>query len=168
MNIEALQEEFSYAYVHAIAAAAGYSCAPATRLIDLSGVDTTIAYPGILGTRRNPKIDLQIKCCLQERIISEEYINYPLETKAYNKLIFPDPTCPYYLVIVTIPRNISDWVAHSEENLILRKCGYWHSLLGLPETKNKQTKTVKIPRNQQFSPDVLENLMLHSNSMEGG
>jgi Domain of unknown function (DUF4365) len=79
MNIEALQEEFSYAYVHAIAAAAGSSCGPATRLGDLSGVDITITYPGILGTRRCPKIDLQIKCCLQEKIISEKYINYPLE-----------------------------------------------------------------------------------------
>ena len=49
MNFDA-QEEFSYAYIHAIAAGAGCSCQVAPRPLDNSGIDMTLHANGKKGS----------------------------------------------------------------------------------------------------------------------
>ncbi|WP_017742610.1 DUF4365 domain-containing protein [Scytonema hofmannii] len=44
MSLNTQKEDFSYAYVYAVTAAAGYSLQAATRRLDLSGIDATITY----------------------------------------------------------------------------------------------------------------------------
>ena len=162
MDFASLQEEFSYAYVHAVAAAAGFSFQVGTRMEDLGGVDAKITCPGILGTKRSLKIELQVKCCLQESIIKKDSINYPLEVGAYNLLRHEGSISPFYLVVVIVPREMEDWACQTEESLVLQKCGYWKSLRGSPPTTNKTKKTVVIPRKQQFGPEVLKHLMIQA------
>ncbi len=138
MDRNAHKEEFSYAYIHAVAAAAGYSCANATRLLDMEGIDVTITALGIQGTRRCPRIDLQVKCTYRTDIVHTACIKYPLEVQAYEKLRFDDPTIPYILVVVFVPDNLDEWLIHSESELLLKHCGYWKSLAGEPGTRNRK------------------------------
>ena len=159
MDRNAHKEEFSYAYIHAVAAAAGYSCANATRLEDLEGIDVTITALGTRGTRRCPRIDLQVKCTSRTDIVHDDCIKYPLEVAAYEKLRFDDDTIPYLLVVVVVPDSLGDWLVHSEDQMLLRRCGYWKSLLREPETNNTTSITVQVPRTNLFNPEALKNIM---------
>ncbi len=66
---------------------------------------------------------------------------------------------PRILIVVTVPADVSDWTRHSEEELCLKRCGYWLSLRGDAPTANKATITVTIPRANAFTPRALETLM---------
>lgn len=156
MDKNAHKEEFSYAYIHAIAAAAGFSCANATRLQDLEGIDITISALGIQGTRRCPRIDLQVKCTSRTDIVHDDCIKYPLEVPAYEKLRFNDLYIPYFLVVVLVP---DEWLIHSEKQILLKHCGYWKSLVGEPATTNTTSITVKVPRTNLFTPESLKGHM---------
>lgn len=159
MDRNAHKEEFSYAYIHAVAAATGYSCKKAERLEDLEGIDLTVTALGVQGTRRCPRIDLQVKCTSRADIVHDDCIKYPLEVPAYEKLRFDDPTIPYLLVVVLVPDDLDDWLIHSEDELLLRHCGYWRSLAGEPETRNTKNITVQVPRTNLFTPDALKGFM---------
>ena len=54
--------------------------------------------------------------------------------------------------------NANKWVAHSEEELTLRHCGYWVSLRGMPETTDA-SQTVLLPKQQQFNVEALQAIM---------
>jgi hypothetical protein len=159
MDKNAHKEEFSYAYIHAIAAAAGFSWASGTRLQDLDGIDGTISAPGIQETRMCPRIDLQVKCTSRTSIVHNDCIKYPLEVPAYDKLRFKDLYIPRFLVVVLVPDNSDEWLVHSEEQILLRHCGYWKSLRGEPETTNTTSIIVKVPRTNLFTPESLKGHM---------
>ena len=82
-----MKEEFSYAYINAIASAAGYSFQIAPRPLDLVGVDITIT--GLLspGSRRRTRIDLQVKCTSQ-KLLDNDFVKFPLEIKNYDEFEF--------------------------------------------------------------------------------
>jgi hypothetical protein len=54
----------------------------------------------------------------------------------------------------------------SPEQLVLRRCAYWCSLAGLPESENETSVTVRVPRANLFNVAVLTGLMQEIN--EGG
>jgi predicted lysophospholipase L1 biosynthesis ABC-type transport system permease subunit len=62
MFITTQKEEYSYAYISAVASAAGYSFQIAPRPLDLVGVDVTITGLVSPGSRRRTRLDLQLKC----------------------------------------------------------------------------------------------------------
>jgi len=62
-------------------------------------------------------------------------------------------------VIVVVPDNINDWLYQSEEELCLKRCGYWISLAGEASTENQETVTVSIPRVNRFTVNALTSLM---------
>lgn len=66
-----------------------------------------------------------------------EAIHNPLKRKNYNDLILTDVFAPRILVLVILPVNIEEWVTLSPEQFVLRRCGYWLSLAGQPQTDNK-------------------------------
>ena len=63
------------------------------------------------------------------------------------------------LVIILLPDNPEEWVNQSEKELCLRRCGYWLSLKGQPETQNAQSVTVYLPRQQLFTVDAVKDIM---------
>jgi len=60
MFISQQKEQFSRAYVRAVAAAAGYGVAEPQ--VDDDSIDCTICSRGRLGKIHSPKVDLQLKC----------------------------------------------------------------------------------------------------------
>ena len=150
------QEAFSRAYIHAVAAAAGfkYSDGP---LPDDDHVDVTISSRGPMGLIRSPKVDLQAKCKLGAP--EGDPISYVLGVEDYEGLRHLDYACPRILVVIFVPHDVGVWAEHSETELMLRYCGYWTCLQGRPARSNKASVTVQIPRTNTFSVAGLMEIM---------
>ena len=155
-----IKEEINLAYVVAVAAAKGFST-EITR-VDNDSVDATVCCNGYLiqgeSTLYSPSIKLQLKATSHAHII-EDSIHFPLPIKNYNDLRAKTAT-PRLLVVLCLPEHSDEWVTHSTEELILKKCAYYLNLYGFPESENETSVTVKIPLDNVFSPDSLYDLML--------
>ena len=150
------KEQFSNAYIRAIAATAGYNVYKPE--VDDDSVDWGIGARGRSGTVRSPKLELQLKCTSRE-ILKDEHLAFPLKLKNYNELRYDDYQIPRILVVVIVPDNVSNWLTQTEESLALRHCAYWLSLRGTGETTNVESMTVHLPRRQVFSVDGLTQIM---------
>lgn len=159
MFITTQKEEFSYAYISAVASVAGYSFQIAPRPLDLVGVDVTITGLVSPGSRRRTRLDLQLKCTSQD-LLDNEGIRYPLEIKNYNELRNTNlDDDPLLLVVVLVPEKVEDWLQQTETELCLKRCAYWVSLRGQASSTNQSNVTVYLPRQNVFSVDALKTLM---------
>jgi hypothetical protein len=156
MEMNQQKEQFSNAYIRAVAATSGFECYKPTP--DVDSVDWGIAATGGKGTRRSPRIELQLKCTARD-IKDDHVLNYPLPIKNYDDLRIENYMVPRILVVVLVPKNLADWLHHSEKELAMRHCGYWVSLRGMNMTTNQETVTVHVPRRQQFTVDSLREIM---------
>jgi hypothetical protein len=156
MNINDRKEQFSNAYIRAVAAVAGFACYKPKP--DIDSVDWCLATVGGKGTTRSPKVELQLKCTSRE-LFDDVCIKFPLKIKNYDELRFGNYQVPRILVVVAVPDDIADWLLHSEEELALRNCGYWVSLRAMDQSDNLETVTVHVPRAQQFTVDALTQMM---------
>jgi len=147
MDLSQQKQEFSRAYVKAIAAVCGYATKDVS--VDDDSVDLSLAARGGNGTVRSPQLDMQLKCTARD-IISDTTVNFPVPIKNYDDLRPENVMVPRILVVVAVPDDVADWIYHSEEELLVRHCGYWFSLRGMPSTDNTETVTVNIPRTQVF------------------
>ncbi|OUL23057.1 hypothetical protein BV378_24595 [Nostoc sp. RF31YmG] len=159
MYITTQKEEFGYAYINAVASAAGYSFQIAPRPLDLVGVDVTITGLATPGSRRRTRLDLQVKCTSQ-KLLDNDFVRFPLDIKNYDELRNDNPDDdPLLLVVVLVPDSKEDWLQQSETELCLKRCAYWVSIRGQPQTENQTTVTVYLPRQNIFSVEALIALM---------
>ena len=156
MDLSQQQEQFSRAYVHAVATVAGFSLHRPD--IDVDSIDTVVSASGMNGLYASPRLDAQLKCTYQE-VVGETTVAFELKIKNYDELRAENILVPRLLIVVAVPRDRREWMVHQEEQLLLRRCGWWFSLRGFPTSKNEKTVTVSIPRSQVFSPDQLTNIM---------
>ena len=158
MDINIQKEEFSYAYLYAITSAAGYSFQKSSRPADIGGIDVTITGTTSDESLYEAQLDLQVKSTSLD-VLSDNSIRYPLKLKNYNELRKERTVAPRILVIVLIPENLEQWIDQSETELCMRRCAYWISLRGQPQTSNTESVTVYLPRQQLFTVDTLKTLM---------
>lgn len=156
MDINAQKEQFSRAYVQAVAAVAGFAWSVPS--VDDDSIDLTLSDRGGGGTIRSPKLDLQLKCHAQ---ITPDQPNFSFDVKVKNYHDLRDNTVmvPRILVVVLVPDHITEWIHHSEPEMALRRCGYWISLRGYPDTQNFRTVAVTVDRTRQFNPANLAQIM---------
>ncbi len=152
-----LQGEFGLAYVQAVAAAAGYGVDKAGAVQDADGVDLLVVARGVRGIRRNPQMNVQVKTTAGALVADPFPIDLPV--KNYEELRDETLQVPRVLVAVIVPDDPADWLAHSEAELVMRRCGYWLSLTGQPPTSNAKKIRVHIPRAQVFDVAQLQALM---------
>jgi Domain of unknown function (DUF4365) len=153
------QEEFSYALISTIVAAAGYAIGLEPRLIDNAGIDINVKAPGEIGTVLSPQFMAQVKCTTDGNIIKRSQIHYALPVHNYNRLIHPNPLVPQFLIVVFVPKELSEWVQATEEKTILQKSAYWMSLKGMANTSNAANVTVHVPRENLLTPLSLQGIM---------
>ena len=126
--------------------------------MDIGGIDVIILGEEQEYSLYPPRLEIQVKSTSTD-IIDNKFLRYPLKLKNYNELRKPRTLVPKILVVVLIPNELSEWVRQSETELCVRRCGYWLSLKGQPETRNTESVTVYLPRTQLFSVDSLKNIM---------
>lgn len=160
-----IESELSYAYIHAIAARAGMECIIKSRHSDNRGVDAAITGWGLdTGMHKNTAtIDIQLKATITTPHRSNGYLSYFLkEIDQYDKLRANSYQIPRFLVVLFLPKNQVDWLGINDDQLILKHCAYWVSLLGAPECDNKTGKTIYISESNIFNPDGLINLLTNA------
>ncbi len=158
MDLNTQKEEFSYSFIQTTASASGYAFQRTTTPLDQAGIDATITGLGVQGSMGFPQLYVQVKCTSRD-VLEENYIRYPLKIKNYEELRNNYQYPPLILVVVLVSDNVDEWLYQSEEELCLRRCGYWMSLRGEPETSNKETVTVYLPRKNLFAVNALKSLM---------
>ncbi len=150
---EALKERFSFAYVGAIAYAAGVVIDEPS--VDRDSVDIVFTARGQVGPRRSPHFHAQLKCHTGAPDENGDVV-YDLKVKNYRDLIPVNHIVPRILIVVCVPDDIKEHAKWTPEELLLRRCAYWIHLGGQRPTSNK--KTIRIRLNNVFSPDALVTL----------
>jgi hypothetical protein len=147
------KEEFSVAYVHAIASVAGFALE--RYKVDNDSADVVIRSDLEYDGYDQPRVEIQVKSTakLVER---KGVLTYDVPANNYQALRSPKRHCPLYLVVVHVPDVATDWMRQVRRNLAhMRNCAYYAELHGEPVKENSQTVRVKIPSTQIFGPDVL-------------
>lgn len=158
MHITRQMEQFSRAYVAAIAAQAG--CNSSRPEVDDDSVDIVLSMKGMTNCKRTRAIlEIQLKCTHSADFSGEkEDFPFPLSIKNYDDLR-AEVIVPRLLVVVHVPKDCQDWTRQTEEQLCLYRCAYWLSLAGRPESDNNTSVTVHIPRANIFSVEFLKEAM---------
>jgi hypothetical protein len=153
-------EEFSRAYICALAARLGYNWSRPS--VDMESIDITFnaAFPNT-SIRRSPQINFQLKCTGLS-FHKDGYLHFPLKVKNYNDLLGANRANPFYLVVVCVPEDEKEWVEEKPEEMILKYSAYWISLKDEKETRNTTSVTIKIPKHQKFDINIFEMLMVNA------
>lgn len=146
------EEALSRAYVHAVAARAGYTVA--TDDFDRDGIDLRIRAGGPM----RPALDLQLKATVNLGEVRDGYYHYPLDARNYESLR-SETMAPRLLVVLGLPHEEAQWLTITTESLVMRRCAYWLDLKGAEERENVSSVTVRIPAANVFDVENLRSLM---------
>jgi hypothetical protein len=146
------EEALSRAYVTAVAAGAGYVTAEPK--LDRDGVDIEIHAGGM----SRPQLNVQLKATINLGEAHSGTYRYALRRRNYD-LLREETMVPRILVVLALPTVEADWLSITPDQLILRRCAFWASLAGCPETQNNESVTVSIPDKNLFNVDGLKALM---------
>lgn len=153
------KEELSYAYVHTLAARAGFSCDRPGK--DRQSMDVLIHSEGRMAYDSlfdHAQLGLQLKATACPPP-TDEIITFPLPVKNYHDLRRPQ-VIPRILVVFQMPVDVDQWLDHQiEEYLSTRRCGYYLNLFGAPDIPNDDNKTVYLPRTNVLTVNSLTTLM---------
>ncbi len=141
---------FSLAYISAVAARVGLEVSH-TRY-EAGSVDGMLTP----GRGRARQLNFQAKATSQN-VLRQDHVAFRLKKNNYNDLCDSGVTAPIILVVLLLPDEPSGWLTHTNEELTLRRCAYWFSLRGEPETDQK-TKTVHIPTDKMFDQHQLNDI----------
>ena len=150
MSPNFIQEQLSRAYVRAVVYHAGWRLSFPE--VDDHGIDGTLEAP----VRGMSKVDFQLKATTMYGI-QGEWLAYDLRVENYNQLVAQDDV-PRILILFVMPNDPDQWLTYTAEELCLRKCAYWVSLMGLPRSANTSTQRVQVPLVNLFHPDALQGM----------
>ncbi|KNZ40469.1 DUF4365 domain-containing protein [Acetobacterium bakii] len=155
-----IKECLSVAYVQAIAADAGVTCESTRNDYGIDGSFNSVIY---IKKRKQYvsdgfSIDFQLKATVNLKPKDGKLI-YDLAVKNYSDLIMEKVGKPRILIVYSLPDERNQWVNVCCESTVLKKCGWWCSLKGLPETDNKQSKRIEIPEENILTAEVLNQLI---------
>lgn len=160
LNIEA---ELSYAYLHAVATRGGFSCTYSHRHLDDIGVDAAIYEDGRqLATdsfHMSFALHVQLKATRVPPIEQNGRFSLSLPVRQYNRLRETHLAIPRILAVLYLPPDPAEWLRHSEDALIAKRCAYWVSLRGAVASTNETAQTVYVPRSQRLSLEALTEIM---------
>ncbi len=157
-----IESELSYAYLHAIASRAGMSCRVSNRHEDNRGIDAQLT--AWLPNRADDAlcevdIKVQLKATIAEPADHGDHYTYRLRgVNRYNDLRSEAVSVFRILVVLFLPRDAAEWLHHSNEQLVLRRCAYWQSLRGAPAIQD-DSALIQLPKTQVLSPDGIKRLV---------
>lgn len=157
MHIDQRKEQFGHAYVRAVASVAGFGASRPE--VDDDSVDLSLSDRGAGGTTRSPRLELQLKSTSRIDLLHEDHIAFPLPVKNYDDLRPDNLLVPRILVVVFLPEDLDHWIVHTEDQMALRRCGYWASLRGREAVDNVASVTIHVMRANVFNVPALQQMM---------
>jgi hypothetical protein len=151
-----VKEQLSYAYIHAVAAAAHFRC---VRLEpDRDSIDVQIQGKGTSGAVLSyPNLQLQLKAT-SSIVPSGSVLNFDLPIKNYNDLRARSHI-PRLLAVLLMPSDRNSWLEVCRESLKSKECMFWCNLLDMPGTKNTTTVSVQVRLKNVLTPKNLTQLL---------
>ncbi len=146
-----IQEQMSWTYLRAVVFRSGYDLFIPE--VDDHGIDGTIGNRLLSGVNR---VDFQLKASTDYEL-RDTSIRYDLRVQNYNQLIRDDDV-PRVLILLTMPVDDGEWLIQSTDELCLRRCAYWQSLMGADFSNNRSTVRVSLPRRNVFNQSGLLNM----------
>lgn len=107
-----------------------------------------------------PKIDAQLKATTRLKGTGDTF-SFPLKVKNYHDLRVTTQT-PRILIVLDLPKEREEWLRVSVSELVIRRVAYWCSIAGFPDSSNKNTVSVAIPKSNVFDVKSLRDLMERS------
>ena len=156
------QEALSRAYVRAVAAQAGVTCADLFQDYGADMILRDVAQREHNFVDDGPQVDLQLKSTTRAEVHEAE-VSYDLDVRAYNWLR-QQVYRPCILVLLVLPEDEAQWLSQSTEELVLRRCSYWLNLRGAVPTTNQRTIRIKLPRANVFSSAAVRRLLDEANT----
>ncbi|KZS43950.1 hypothetical protein AWU65_28145 [Paenibacillus glucanolyticus] len=159
VSVQNIEESLSVSYVSAVVAKAGASFDIVSRDY---GVDVCVRridkFNGML-MDMGVSFDFQLKSTTNWEV-DGSFIVYDIEADAYNKLIYRHnaSATPCLLVLLCLPKDSNEWICLSEDELKLRKCGYFFYVRG-EMTPNKRSTRIRIPRDNVLTPEAIKKLI---------
>jgi hypothetical protein len=154
-----IEEALSRAYVFAVASRAGVNIAGSAKDYGVDGTFRRIfVFPDNTRTETGFPLDFQLKASIN-CTVGETHVSYRMKAAAYNKLVWRrnNGSTPILLILLVLPNDPETWLDHSEDQLLLRQCCYWH-LVG-DELIETATIVLEIPREQILTPATLGHLL---------
>jgi hypothetical protein len=154
------KQQLSFAYLHAVASAAGFACqAPG---VDDDSVDRTLVARGWVHEKsvlRSPKIDVQLKSLTHAPLTAgEKAFTFRLTKKNYDDLRHR-AMVPRLLVVLLLPHDRGQWIEQDDERMLSRYAAYYVSLSGMAEASHRGKVPVVLPRRNLLSVENLRRLM---------
>jgi len=160
MDISSKKEELSIAYISALCAVAGISFD--RQFHDDDSTDATIKKLVTLPDGRKCEAILRVQ--LKSTSSTTQYkeddstVTYVLKAKNYNDLRTASTT-PIILALLILPENEDEWLTWTHEELMIKGRMYWQSFDKAPETENKSSVSVMIPKENYLNSDRLIELL---------
>jgi len=153
------KEVLSLSYMEALCAIRGI--AVETHKHDDDGID---AHLSKTITRKDgykfiAQINVQLKASSAQYKEYEYHYTYPLKKKAFDDLRLPATAKPYLFLLI-LPQDEKEWVLHSIDELIIKRCMFWLDLANMPSNENTSSVTVSIPKINVVSPEALEEFLI--------
>jgi hypothetical protein len=165
-----IQAELSYAYLHAVASRAGFSCEYRNRHLDGAGVDATITEDGRKladdSILTSFAVDIQLKATYRDLPQPDSRISYSLTIPHYDKLRLEEVASPRLLVLLRLPQDSEEWLRITGDALVAKRCAHWASLRGAPASENDKNQTVYVPRENLLTPRGLSDIMARFSRLE--
>lgn len=150
------RQQWSIANVQAVVTAA--RCALEIIRIDYEGVDAVIRQAANHSLYDSIALDVQLKCTSQIKSISDDCVKWKLPKEHYDKLSSTRHYNHRILIVCTAPLDFTSWLSVSDEELLLKGCGYWVNMHDWPPITSA-SKIVEVPRVNQFSVEQLLAIM---------
>lgn len=138
------KEQFSIAYIHAVATRGGFTIG--SWKVDKDGVDVTLRSNGLM-------VDMQLKCTCSPTTLQDGSYSFQLDTPTYDKLRSKDRSAPGYLGLMIAPNDVDEWLVHDPKRLLLACHGYWARIQDLEDPAVGDSKAIRIdPANVLDAP----------------
>lgn len=138
------------------------SCRDGNRHEDNHGIDAQLtAWLPFVDADTLTEVDFKVQ--LKATIAEPKDVGLHLEYRLQGSHRYDDLRCETIgiariLVVLFLPRDASEWLDHTPEQLVLRRCAYWQSLRGAPVTAAGSV-VVKLPKAQVLSPEGMTQLV---------
>jgi hypothetical protein len=147
-------------FIHALACAGGFTTSKMN--LDLDGVDWQIASPGPRGTKRSPRIEVQVKTTAAVEI-RDGMIHHRLRADHFNHLAGAGFQIPRFLTLVAVPADAAKYAVCTGENMSLSTAAYWLSLADRevlpPEDGQPASLVVRVPLRNLLTVTALQHLL---------
>ncbi|MDB6092039.1 MAG: hypothetical protein JWN85_4823 [Gammaproteobacteria bacterium] len=153
--------EVSYAYLHALAATAGFACSCENGLPDGSGIMARLDIREQLDPQsllQEFSLEIQLRTASAPLPIVNSKVAFSLEVDLYDRLRGTTEGAPRFMALLCLPEEAESGPTLSTEDLMKRRCARWVCLRGAPETSSTREMTVRVPVWNLLTPEALREI----------